>query len=323
MTAETPAPIPAPAADDFQRSQRTSLLSVVANAFLVVIKLVAGVLGNSYALIADAIESALDILGSLVVWGGIRYGARPADEDHPYGHGKAESLAALVIAISLLGAAIGLAIQSVRQIVTPAAPPRAFTLVVLVGVIVTKELLFRFVSNVSRDVNSTVLRADAWHHRSDALTSLAAFAGILVTVLGGEGYESADAWAALFACAIIAFNGVRLLRPAMQEIMDAAADPELDEKVRELACSVKDVITTDECRVRKYGLRFVVDLHVVVDGSLSVRRGHEIAHQVKDTLLHSELNISDVLIHIEPADEERLRRRAAKIKDTATTQSNP
>jgi cation diffusion facilitator family transporter len=283
------------------RGVRSVLLGVVVNAGLVGIKLVSGVLGNSYALIADAMESALDILSSLIVYSGLRIGSMPADREHPYGHGKAEPLAAMAVAISLLAAAVGLAIQSVREILVPHHAPEPFTLAVLVVVVISKEVMARYVHGVGEDIQSTSVKADAWHHRSDALTSAAAFVGISVALAMGKGYESADDWAALVACAIIAFNGIFILRTAALEVMDTAPDPQVEEQVRKVASSVPDVVQVEKCRIRKYGLKLAIDLHIEVDGNLSVARGHEISHQVKNALLKSTLPIEDVLVHIEPA----------------------
>jgi len=281
---------------------RTSLFGIIVNTLLAVVKVIAGILGDSYALIADGIESTLDVFSSLLLWGGLRIAAVPADTDHPYGHGKAEPLTAMVLALVLLGGAVGLAIQSAREILGPHHHPQPFTLVVLAGVVIAKEALFRFVFKIGEAVKSTALKVDAWHHRSDAITSAAAFVGISVALIGGTGYERADAWAALFACGIIGWNGYRLLRPALGEVMDAAADEETESRIREVAARIDGVVALDKCRVRKYGLVLVVDLHVVVDGQSTVRQGHEIAHRVKDVLRASDLKIADVLVHIEPTE---------------------
>ncbi|HYG74176.1 MAG TPA: cation diffusion facilitator family transporter [Planctomycetota bacterium] len=280
---------------------RAVLLGVLVNAILVGVKLVSGVLGNSYALIADAMESALDILSSLIVYSGLRIGNIPADENHPYGHGKAEALAAMAVAISLIAAAIGLAIQSVREILVPHHAPAPFTLIVLVVVVIAKEIMARYAHGVATSIQSSSIQADSWHHRSDALTSAAAFIGISVALAMGKGYESADDWAALLACVIIAFNGMQILRAAIAEIMDKAQHPEIEQQVRAIATAVPGVVGIEQCRIRKYGLRLVVDVHVEVDGNLTVARGHEIAHQVKDALRESSLRIEDALVHIEPA----------------------
>jgi len=280
---------------------RSAMVGVVANMVLAAVKAIAGVAGNSYALIADAIESTSDVVSSLIVIGGIKLAAKPADDDHPYGHGKAEPIAAGVVSIALMTAAVGIAIESIREIHTPHHAPAAFTLAVLVGVVFVKETLFRYVFRASKVAGSTAVKTDAWHHRSDALTSLAAFVGISLALIGGEGYESADDFAALFASCIIAVNGFRLFRPAIAEIMDAAPPADIEAGVRSTAAAVPGVASLDKCLVRKMGLEYYVDLHVVVDGGMPVREGHRIAHEVKDAVRRSNPKISDVLIHIEPA----------------------
>ena len=283
-----------------RRGIKTTLIGVAVNALLAATKAIAGILGNSYALVADAIESTFDIVSSLIVLGGIRIAAVPADPDHPYGHGKAEPLAAMVVAVALCTAAVAIAIQSIREIITPHHAPAPFTLAVLVLVVITKESLYRFVFRAGMESHSTAMVTDAWHHRSDAITSLAAFFGISIALIGGAGYESADDWGALLAAAVIAFNGIRLLKPAIAEVMDAAPPPEVEEQVRRTAATVPGVTGLDKCFVRKMGLDYYVDLHVEVDGSIPVSEGHAIAHQVKDALRTSDRRITDVLIHIEP-----------------------
>lgn len=282
---------------------RLSMLALVVNTLLAAIKIAAGILGHSYVLIADGIESTADIFSSLVVWSGLRVAVLPADEKHPYGHGKAESVASITVSLLLLGAALLIAAQSVKEILTPHQAPHWFTLPVLLAVIVTKEILFRFTFRAGDSLASTALKGDAWHHRSDALTSAAAFLGIAIALIGGPGYESADDWAALLACGVIAWNGLRLLRAALDELMDATVAPEIVAAVRRLAADVEGVIAIDKCRVRKAGLHLTLDIHVVVNGNLTVHRGHEIAHQVKDRLLESPHRINDVTVHIEPAVE--------------------
>lgn len=279
---------------------RLSRLALVINALLAGVKIAAGVLGNSYVLIADGIESTADIFSSVVVWGGLRVAVIPADENHPFGHGKAESVASVFVSMLLLGAALLIAVQSVHEILTPHRSPAWFTLPVLFAVIVIKETMFRLAFRAGSSLESTALKSDAWHHRSDALTSAAAFVGISIALVGGQGYESADDWAALIACGIITWNGLRLLRTSLDEVMDAAVSPEVVAGVRKLAADVDGVIGVEKCRIRKSGLHLALDIHVVVDGGLSVRRGHDIAHQVKDRLLQSQHRINDVTVHIEP-----------------------
>jgi cation diffusion facilitator family transporter len=280
---------------------RVALLGLVINVVLASVKIVAGVVGHAYVLIADGMESALDVAGSVVIWGGLTVAAKPPDRTHPYGHGKAEPIAALVVAVCVLAAASGLTVESVREILTPHHGPAPFTLGILVVVIVIKEILFRYVNRIGEDIESTAVQTDAWHHRSDALTSAAAFIGISVALIGGERWQSADDWAALFACAVIAANGVRLALPAFQEIMDTAPGGKIVRSIRGVASSVPGVVEVEKCHARKMGLDYYVDLHVGVDGNISVHEGHEIAHRVKAAIQRSDSRIADVLVHIEPA----------------------
>ena len=284
-----------------QTGARVALLGLVINIAFATIKIVAGVIGHAYVLIADGIESALDVGGSIVIWGGLTVAARPPDQTHPYGHGKAEPIAAIVVTLGVLAAAIGLAVESVREIFTPHHGPAPFTLGLLVVVIVVKEILFRYVNRIGRNLESTAVQTDAWHHRSDALTSAAAFIGISVALIGGERWWSADDWAALFACAVIGANGVRLLLPAFHEIMDTAPRARIVRAICGVASSVPGVIEVEKCRARKMGLDFYVDLHAQVDGNISVHEGHEIAHRVKAAIQQNNPRVADVLVHIEPA----------------------
>lgn len=296
-----PAPSPREMAHPSAPAARAVLVGIAVNALLAVAKGTAGVLGHSYALVADAIESAADVLTSgIVVWG-LRVAGRPPDANHPYGHGKAETLAALAVSLAMLGAAAAIAVESVREILTPHHAPAPFTLLVLVLVVGTKELLFRRMARAGSELGSHALHSDAWHHRSDALTSLAAFLGITVALVGGPGWEPADDWAALVAAGIIAANALRLLRPALHELSDGSPDPALEARIRSTAAAVEGVRALEKCRVRKLGFDYYVDLHVEVDGSLSVREGHEIAHSVQDAVLAACRGVRGVLVHVEPA----------------------
>lgn len=281
---------------------RIAKLALLVNAVLAIGKIATGILGNSYVLIADGIESTADIFSSVIVWSGLRVSVLPADENHPFGHGKAEPVASIIVSMILLAAAVLIAVQSVHEILTPHHPPAWYTLPVLVVVVLVKEAMFRAGFRAGRSLESTALKSDAWHHRSDALTSAAAFVGISIALVGGKGYEGADDWAALLACGVICWNGLRLLRAALDELMDASVSPEVVTQVRELAAKVGGVTAIDKCRIRKSGLHLALDIHVVVDGDLTVRRGHEIAHLVKDRLLASQHRINDVTVHIEPAN---------------------
>jgi cation diffusion facilitator family transporter len=282
------------------RGIRAAQAGLLVNAALMLVKFLAGIAGNSYALIADAVESSTDIFSSLIVWGGLRVAAQPADEEHPYGHGKAESLAAAIVAAMLLGAAVGIAIAAVREIITPHHPPAAFTLVVLAVVVLVKEFLFRKVFGVGQEMHSTAVKADAWHHRSDAITSATAFVGIAVALWGGPGWEAADDWAALLASLIIALNGSLLLRPAINDLMDRVPDDDIVGQVDVTARGVDGVLNTEKLRVRRLGPDYFVDMHVQADPKLSLEVAHKLSGKVKQTIRDAFPAVAEVLIHMEP-----------------------
>jgi cation diffusion facilitator family transporter len=284
-----------------QTSARFVAQGILLNLVLGAAKLAGGIWGHSYALVADAAESLLDTLASLLVWAGFRVAAKPPDADHPYGHGKASALAGLFVAGAVLLAAAGIGWQSVREIITPHHGPHWLTLPLLAIVVALKEFFSRRMLRLDAQFGATALKAEAWHHRSDAITSAAAFIGIAIGVIGGEGYEAADDWAALLACMVIAANGLGIARAALGEIMDAAVPAETEAAVRRLAGAVAGVRYVEKCRVLRSGLSLLVDIHVHVDGGQSVRDGHVIAHAVKDALIAAPLAISDVAVHIEPA----------------------
>lgn len=279
---------------------KASYLSIIGNASMALVKGITGIFGNSFALIADAIESTTDVFSSALVLFGLKYSARPADENHPYGHGRVEPLVTFAIVGFLVMSATIIAYEAIRHIRTPHDPPENFTLFVLAGIILVKELFYRFISKKSEKTKSSSLKADAWHHRSDAITSLAAFIGISIALIFGEGYESADDWAALVAAVIILYNAYLILRPALGEIMDEHVYDDLVGEIRAHSNNVQGVLGTEKCYIRKTGMTYHVDLHVIVNGDISVSQGHQIAHNLKDLLITEIPSVADVLIHIEP-----------------------
>lgn len=283
-----------------QKAVKTVYFSVFGNLLLAVCKYLAGFFGNSYALIADAIESATDTFSSILVLLGIKYANRPADENHPYGHGRIEPLITFLVVGFLIVSATVIAIESVKNIRTPHELPEPWTLIVLGVIILWKEISYQIVIRKSRETKSSSLKADAWHHRSDAITSVAAFIGITIALVMGEGFESADDWAALFAVGFILYNCYRIFRPALGEIMDENMYSDLIESIRKKSVEVEGVIAIEKCFVRKVGMKYQVDLHAIVDAEISVREGHEISHNLKDYLLHEFPEIANVLVHIEP-----------------------
>lgn len=280
---------------------RTVIFSIFTNAFLAVIKFLAGIFGNSYALIADGIESTVDIFSSFLVLIGLKYAERPADENHPYGHGKAEPLITFLVVAFLILSAFMIAWQAIKNIQTPHALPASWTLYVLAGIILWKEISYQVVMSRSKKLKSSSLKAEAWHHRADAITSVAAFIGILIAIFGGEGFEIADDYAALVACGFILYNCYGIFRPALGEVMDEDNYSELTQEIRDISMKVEGIVGTEKCFIRKAGMTYHVDLHAHVRGDLTVTEGHDIAHKLKDTLRQEIPQLGHVLIHIEPS----------------------
>ena len=285
---------------DEQKAIKTIYFSIIANTVLAVTKGLAGFFGNSYALIADAIESTTDIFSSTLVLLGFRYAKRPADDNHPYGHGKIEPLITFAVVVFLVISATIIAVESIHNIQTPHESPQSWTLFVLGAIIIWKEISYQIVIKKSKDINSSSLKADSWHHRSDAITSVMAFIGISIAIYLGPGYEAADDWAALFASTFILYNSYLIIRPAFGEIMDEQLYDDLILEIRSRSVEVIGIIDTEKCFIRKAGMKYHVDLHAVVDGKITVKEGHQLAHELKDYLRLQIPQLGHVLIHIEP-----------------------
>ena len=283
-----------------QTAIKATYFSIIGNTSLAIVKGLAGFFGNSYALIADAIESTTDIFASFLVLFGIKYSNKPADDNHPYGHGRAEPLITFLVVGFLITSATIIGYESIQNIGTPHDLPKSWTLYILGAIIIWKEYSFQLVMKRSKETNSSSLEADAWHHRSDAITSVAAFLGISIALYFGKGYESADDWAALFASGFILYNSYKIFRPALSEIMDEHLYDELVEEIRVVSLTVPGVIDTEKCFIRKAGMQYHVDLHARVEGTITVRAGHDIAHDLKDTLRAQIPSLGHVLIHVEP-----------------------
>jgi cation diffusion facilitator family transporter len=279
---------------------KTTWFSILGNVLLAIVKAIVGFFGNSFALIADAIESTTDIFSSILVMVGIRYAAKPPDKLHPYGHGRAEPLMTFIVVGILIFSASLIAYESINNIRTPHELPQSYTLWFLAVIIAWKEISYRFVIRKSKETHSTSLKADAWHHRSDALTSVAAFIGISIALILGDGYESADDWAALFSSAFILYNCYHIFRPALGEIMDENVYPEMEEQIRKIAMTVEGITGTEKLLIRKTGMTYQLELHANVDGNISVKAGHDISHKLKDKLKEEIPQLENVTIHIEP-----------------------
>lgn len=286
-----------------EKGFKTTLAGALISIFLALVKGVAGIVGNSFALVADAVESLGDVFTALIMYIGLKKSIKPPDEDHPFGHGKAEPFAALIVVLGLTAAAVFIGTEAIRQMLSPHEPPKAFTLVVLVVVILVKEGLSRYIAKVGTDIESHAVKADAFHHRSDAITSAAAFVGISIALIGGEGYEAADDWAALLASIIILFNAYRIARPAFGELMDEKPDLEWLHNVEKVALSHPEVKSIEKLRVKKLGFDLYLDFHIRVPGQIPVIEGHHISHQVKNELMDLHPYLRDILIHIEPDED--------------------
>lgn len=286
---------------------KSALLGILVNIGLGLAKCWAGLLGNSFALVADGVESFTDVLSGLVVYFGLKIATKPADANHPYGHGKAEPLAALAVGLALMAAAFVIIYEGIREITSPKGTPAPYTLVVLASVLIIKELLFRHVHFVGESIGSTAVKSDAWHHRSDALTSAFALVGISVALLGGPAWAAADGWAAICAALVILYNASKQIRPALRELGDIAPDGSIQAQVTALAARVPGILGLDKCFVRKMGFTYYVDLHIVVRGDLTVRQGHLLSHKVEDEILRALPQVAEVLVHVEPEEELAVR----------------
>jgi len=285
-----------------QKAVRVTYVSILGNAGLALVKFITGYFGHSFALIADAIESTADIFSSSLVLFGLKYSSRPPDKNHPYGHGKAEPLITFIVVGFLIASATIISVQAIKNIQTPHEIPKGYTLIILGAIILIKEIFYRIVVKKAKETKSTSLKADAWHHRSDAITSVAAFIGITIALILGKGYENADDWAALVAALFILYNSYLIFRPALGEVMDENHYDDFIVSIRKVSKRVEGVVDTEKCFIRKAGMTYHVDLHLVVDANLSIREGHSIAHDLKTKLIKEFPDIADVLIHVEPDD---------------------
>lgn len=282
---------------------RASIVSLVANMALSGIKVLVGIIGNSYALIADGIESLADCISSMVVWNGLRIGSKEPDADHPYGHGKAEAIATLIAGIGLLVSGILIAIQAVNEILSFHEPPDFFTVPALMSIIALKELLFRYLRRQASNHDSAALMAEAIHHRSDALTSLCVLVGISISVFAGSVFAFADDVAALLVTILIFRNGLVIMRPSIEELMDRPVGGERCSQIRQCILETPGVYAVETLWIRRSGRRFHVEVHLEVDPEITVREGHSVAHLVKNRIMQMPgVSIEHVHTHVEPAD---------------------
>lgn len=292
---------------DPQASRRIAWIGLIANALLATGKLVAGIVGQSFALVADAVESLTDVAGSAIVWLAMRYGDKPADVEHPFGHGKVEALAGLALSLLVLSAGVGIAVEAVDQIANPQSSPAAWTLLVLVGVVVIKELLARAADRAAHVAGgSSAGSADAGHHRADAITSGFAFVGIAVAVIGGPDLARADDVGALLAALVILWNGVRMAREPWDEILDRDC-PGIASEASRIALTVPEVLAIEQCHARRSGRGYRLVMHAEVDPEMTVDASHRVTGKVKAVIRSVRPEVMTVLVHVEPHLPDRPR----------------
>jgi cation diffusion facilitator family transporter len=288
--------------------QGSALKAILVNTSLGGAKLMAGIFGHSYALIADACESFGDVIGSSITFYALKKAAEPPDKEHPVGHGRAETLAAMATSIAL--ACVGALIfwQAAETLHQPRRSPNPLTLCVLVPVILAKEWMFHWMRSRGRKIGSQAIIADAWHQRSDVVTSIAALSGIIIAWAGGPGWAHADSWAAMVASVWLAGTGFWLLSPVLHELMEGAVDPALLKFISETSAECEGIKGVEKVWVRKLGMRLIVDLHIEVDPDITVQESHRLAHQVKDKLQTELPQVRDVMVHVEPYEPGRRKR---------------
>ncbi len=287
--------------------QGSAFKGILINGMLGAAKLAAGLLGHSYAMVADAAESFADVAGSCVTLYGLRIAAEPADPMHPSGHGRAETLASMVTALALVTVGALIFYHALLSLDEARVAPNPLTLLVLVPVIFVKEQMFHWMLKRGKEIGSLAVSADAWHQRSDVVTSVAALTGIVVAWIGGPAWNHADSWAAMLASLWLVGTGLWLLGPTLHELMEGSVDPALLEFIRETSLGCEGIKGIDKVWVRKLGMRLIIDLHVIVDPDISVKEGHRLAHEVKAKLQHELPQVRDVMVHVEPYEPELVK----------------
>lgn len=304
MTARMPSPSPTEATGSaeplYHEVTRAAMLGLGVNLVLGAAKLAGGVLGNSFALLADAVNSIGDCVSTVVVLVALRIARRPPDQEHPYGHSRAEGVAASNVALLMILSALGIGWEALQRMGSVHAAPPLWTLFIAGANVVIKEGLYQYHASVGRRTGSAAILANAWDHRSDAMCALAVLLGLAANRWGGLRFTWADEVASLVVVAAIVWSGMRLFRQSGSELMDVQAPPELVAEIRRQAAAVPGVLDVEKLWVRKSGLEYFADLHLQVDPNMTVADGHRIGHAVKDRLVASFPALRDVLVHLEP-----------------------
>jgi cation diffusion facilitator family transporter len=289
-----------------ERGQGSAVQAILLNGVIGGAKLAAGILGHSYALLADAAESFTDVFSSSISLFGLKVAAVPADGSHPAGHGRAETLASAAVALAIIAVGGLIFWHAMLSLGEHRLAPNPRTLLVLVPVILAKEWMFHRLRARGKAIGSVAIMTEAWHQRGDVVTSIAAFVGIMMAWIGGPGWSHADSWAAMVASVWLVGVGLWLLNPSLHELMEGSVDPALLSFVRQTALSCTGTLGTDKIWIRKLGMRLMIDLHIVVDPAISVQEGHRIAHEVKDRIQAELPQVLDVMVHVEPYEADKM-----------------
>ena len=282
----------------YRESRRAAWWGIGVSLALGCVKLAGGLIGRSLALVSDAVHSLVDAAVSAALLVALVVAERPADPEHPYGHGRVEAVAGAGVALVLLALSIAIAYEALSTLAVRRAPPAGFTLLIAGGGAVFQELLYRYVSRVARHTGSKALLATAWDYRLDALGGVGVLSGVAMTKWAG--WPWADHVAAILIAGTVFWIGGRLLWENVQSLIDRQADPEILGAVRAEAAAVPGVLAVEKLRVRRMGIEHVAEIHIQVDDNATVRGGHEIAHAVKDRIVTHIPSVSDVIVHVEP-----------------------
>lgn len=289
-----------PAAELYRQVTRGALVGLFVNLALGIAKLLGGIFGHSFALISDSVNSLGDVFATCVVLAAVRIAQLPADREHPYGHSRAEAVAATNVAVTIIMSALWIGWEAISRFGEEGEPPHVWTLWISAANVVIKEFLYRYSVRLGERTGSQAMIANAWDHRSDAFCALAVLLGLATVRWAGPEFGWADEVAALIVVAAILWTAVALFRSSANELLDVQAAPELVNEIRQLAAGVPGVLDVEKLRVRKSGLEYFVDIHIEVDPQMSVADGHRVGHAVKDRLKGAKETLRDVLVHLEP-----------------------
>ncbi len=287
--------------DNNNIAMRVSVVSIIVNIILSAFKFIAGILANSGAMISDAVHSASDVFSTFVVIGGIRLAGKAEDEEHPYGHERMESVAAIILSVALAITGAGIGIAGIKNIIhsSELEIPETIALVAAIMSIVVKEGMYWYTRNGAKKVNSDALMADAWHHRSDALSSIGSFIGIGGAMLG---YPILDPLASVIICVFILKVSVDIFKEAINKMVDKACDEEMEKLMKEMVLSHDEIVSLDLIRTRMFGSKIYVDVEFSADGNMSLYEAHAIAEHIHKEMEEKFPDVKHCMVHVNPTE---------------------